>query len=199
MNSRPEAIQNYARKFHQEHPTSEPTDDAIYRALKHCALAPLPAWYGEIRDAVTELRSNTMGDEDMTNKTDERTIYALARLADCHDPDTAESPGAQFLRSVETYTEERVHWEKDNDEETDVSDLAHEIADATIPVYTGELWATFVDLQAWDEDISDYGDFEGDIEQVARWAVYGIGRRLAEALIEELREVDGANDEDEEE
>jgi hypothetical protein len=35
----------------------------------------------------------------------ERTVWELARMAECSDPDTDSSPGADFLRAIESSVE----------------------------------------------------------------------------------------------
>jgi hypothetical protein len=133
----------------------------------------------------------------MTTNTETRTSWQLARMAGCADPDEHDgrgsrdgSAGAQFLRSIEYSVA---------DYDSPDEDTAHEIADGAVPVYTHELWKTFVDLAAYTEDPSELGyDDASDMEKLAGACLYLIGRRLAEALIEEL-ETDEDEDEDEDE
>lgn len=118
------------------------------------------------------------------------TSWQLARLAEVSDPDEHDgigfsadqgvtprdgSPGARFLRSVAYDVAEFVNDESDDQ---DQDERMHEIADGAVPVYTHELWQTFVDLAAYTEDVSD------ELEKVAQLALYMIAARLAAALIE---------------
>ena len=133
-----------------------------------------------------------------------RTTWHLAILADCADPDRHDgigydpdagtanpSPGAKFLRSVETATYEAIdHAGEDFD--PDNFDT-HEIADGAVPVYTSERWAVFVDLAAWQED-PDGLDAGGDMTDRAGVYLYMIAERLASAIVAER----AADDEGEE-
>jgi hypothetical protein len=62
-----------------------------------------------------------------------------------------------------------------------------------VPVYTHNLWVTFVDLAAYSEDLSDWA-YEHDAdspERLPSLALYMIGERLALALFED--ETAGSN------
>ncbi len=123
--------------------------------------------------------------------TDTLNAYELARLADCHGPDTLESPGAMWLLRVADAAEEARTYEAfagDRDEGI------HELADVLVPVYTSQRFDIFHDLAAWGEDVADYGPFDTMEDQVAA-ILYAIARRLLEALLEERDE----DDEEEEE
>jgi hypothetical protein len=113
----------------------------------------------------------------------ERTVFTLARMAGCADPDTSTSAGANYLRQIEAATEEAIGWHVDNHEPGDVDPA--EIADGCVPMPTHEIWATFVDLAAYQEDISEYGYGTSDLEKLASVALYTIGARLAAAIIAE--------------
>lgn len=115
--------------------------------------------------------------------TDKLNAYHLARLAETYSPDSLESPGAHFLASVADAFEE---YERDAD-----GDWLHEAADGAVPIYTHERWQVFVDLGAYNEDISDLGA-TGDATQDAAIALYMIAERLLSALA-------AAADEDDEE
>lgn len=116
------------------------------------------------------------------------TAWQLARLADCMDPDSPDSPGAQFLDSVESAYRDAVNegWYDD--------DSPHEIADNAVPVYTHARWLTFVDLGAYQEDTTDLGDDGSDLTQSAALALYMIADRLVRALHDERD--DDTDDED---
>lgn len=116
-------------------------------------------------------------------KTDERTVWALARLATVADPDTPDSPGARWLRQVEASAQVLI------DDEATGSDDISEQADLVVPVYTHERWTVFVDLCAYSEDISELsgGRISSDsnaLTEAAGWALYLVAERLIRALIE---------------
>ncbi len=148
------------------------------------------------------------GDEGMTEDTQtQRTTWTLANLAGCAGPDRPDnigwdhdaqpaggpSPGADFLRSVESSTLEAIEYGWNED-------AAHEVADGSVPVYTGELWSVFVDVAAWTEDPSELGYGAGgwndaDMTTLAGACLYLIARRLAEAIADEA-DTDDEDDED---
>lgn len=124
--------------------------------------------------------------------TDRHTIFALARMAGCGDPDTPDSPGARFLTSVADAASE--HWYAYGPDGADDDDAVHEIADGIVPVYTHELWLTFVDLAAYRED-DDTGIMadalshgHADLDKVAGIALYQIAERLLRAELAEHAE-----------
>ena len=103
--------------------------------------------------------------------------YELANLADVSSPDSLESPGALFLLSLGVSVSEYA------DEDGDLDDIAGDIADQCVPIYTHERWQTFVDLAAYQEDVTDFGPLE-DMTTAAGVALYMIGVRLVGALVE---------------
>jgi hypothetical protein len=105
-------------------------------------------------------------------------VFALARLADCADPDSASSPGGRWLLGIAEGVAERCHDE-------DRHDLAHEIADSAVPVYTADLFAVLVDLAAYREDVADLVDAGDDLTRRASLALYVVAERLALALLDE--------------
>lgn len=139
----------------------------------------------------------------------EYNAFHLADRAECGEPssivregdiDSANSPGADFLDSVRTDFLEAVEYSMGTDNtapsaddiRTAVAALqedgAHEIADGAVPVYTHEMWRTFVDVAAWQED-DEYGDGWGDdLTKAAMRALYQIANRLVLALASELEE-----------
>jgi hypothetical protein len=119
-------------------------------------------------------------------------VYELANLADCAGPDTNTSAGAEFLRSIYAAAVNYRDGYADED-----GDAASEIADGTVPTYTGEVWETFTDLAAWQEDPTELGFDGGDMEQGAKLCLYLIGQRLAYVLMEQASETDEDEDEDE--
>jgi hypothetical protein len=115
----------------------------------------------------------------------DNTVWRLARLAECADPDTDASPGALFLRRVEDAVRESRQYAEDYD---DHNDLVHEIADGAVPVYTFDRWRTFVDLGAWEQDVADLAGGDDDMTQLAGLALYQAARALADALLSEEQE-----------
>lgn len=121
--------------------------------------------------------------------------WLLARTAEISAPGPDEKEGADFLTSL--FTDFTYHIENDLDvsENEDAADLRkdieriewHETADAAVPVYTHGKWTTFVQLAAYDEDVSDYVDSRRVTpEDCANAALYVVANRLLHALSEEL-------------
>jgi hypothetical protein len=67
----------------------------------------------------------------------------------------------------------------------DDSDAVGEMADGAVPVYTADVWRTFVDLGAWAEDPTELGVDGSDMEQAAKVCLYLIGERLASTLLDD--------------
>lgn len=111
------------------------------------------------------------------------TVYQLARMADTASPDSPDSPGAKWLAYVELCAEDV----------TDEDGIT-EAADQAVPVYTYEMWQTFVDLAAWQEDITEFGPVE-EMEKGAQVALYMIADSLIHALVEDR--ADDSEDDDE--
>jgi len=137
----------------------------------------------------------------MTTLTDTITELAdfgpgiLANFAGCGWPDTDE--GRRFLTLTRDCLLERVTNyldDLDDDETPDWydfrDDAVWETADGMMPVYTHDIWATFVDLSAYAEDITDYVTDDATMEQRAQVALCLIAERLCNALIGELENAD---------
>jgi len=118
------------------------------------------------------------------------TVWYLARIAGCGDPYSATSPGAEWLCRFPNAAQEILDYAQTD---SDAQDAIREQADSLVPVYTRELWNTFVDVAAYDEDVSDFGPIDA-MENAAHVALYMIGERLLSSLIEAARE---SADEDE--
>lgn len=112
--------------------------------------------------------------------TETHTAWQLARLADCLDPDAPDSPGARFLERVAADYREAIA-----DETYDADDSPHEIADNAVPVYTHDRWQVFVDLGAYQEDVTELGATGDDLTGCAADALYMIADRLVRALHDE--------------
>lgn len=131
----------------------------------------------------------------------ERSAFWLAGSdqADTYSPDGEHSPGAEFLDSVKRAALEQ--WDYNPAiHEGDVYDVVADQTDSCVPIYTHSMWATFVDLGAYNED--DATDVGGDMGDMASHALRLIAERLFVRLIEELiqaREEDEAEGDDEDE
>lgn len=139
------------------------------------------------------------------------TTWHLANLADCGSPDRPDgigcappadlstvqpSPGAKFLRRVADDIAGRIEYYFDDDDDDDprehepwelvdlLADEIAEVADGAVPVYTGERWAVFADLSAYNEDPGDIGGWPADLTDAAGAALYMIADRLARALVD---------------
>lgn len=123
-----------------------------------------------------------------------RTPWSLARIAGVSDPDTLESAGAAFLFAVRDEVLQTLD-DADGDAHGLDDETAHLIADGAVPIYTHERMLTLVDLAAYHEDLADLASGSGEVDLVslAGLALYQVGRRLAESLIEDLH---AAADED---
>ncbi len=131
------------------------------------------------------------------SETEDQLPWRLARLADCMDPDSVTSPGAQFLFSVEDDARER--WEDTDPEDRDrlLSDEWSEVADSAVPIYTREVWTMFVDLGAYQEDPTELGIDGSDMEQAAKVCLYMIAERLCHALADEWADEDETEEDEE--
>jgi hypothetical protein len=123
----------------------------------------------------------------METTTERPTVWQLARMAECSDPDANDSAGARFLDSVYDSTMEALAYGPVDQEEV------FEIADAAPDVYTCQRWQEFVDLAAWQEDTSELGRGD-DMTQEAGIALYLIAERLAWAIVNDHQ--DNASDDD---
>lgn len=122
--------------------------------------------------------------------------FGLANRADVYSPDTEDSPGAVFLARVrDDVTELLGDVDAESWDSLDQSDRIHEIADSAVPVYTGERWAVFADLGAWETDVSDLSGGGEDMTTLAGFALYEVAQTLTHSLITEaagaLEETEG--------
>ncbi len=128
----------------------------------------------------------------MSDTTTQPTVWTLAHMAEVASPDNVNSPGAEWLTQVYGAGLEVAESIRDKDwtvsamlEDGDALDLIHESADQIVPIYTHNLWAVFVDLAAYQEDVEEYGDSE-DLTQSAMVALFIIARRLIESTLEDI-------------
>lgn len=135
----------------------------------------------------------------------ERSEWALAAEADSFSPDSHDSPGARFLRGVRGDFLEALEWAVSHEGlepreavESLQDSTWHEIADGAVPVYTHDIWKTFVDLGAYQHDgaavlLEERGDVS--LTYQAQTSLYAVAYELVGALIHECEE---ALDKDEE-
>jgi hypothetical protein len=123
--------------------------------------------------------------------------YQLANMADVSSPDSLESAGAEFLAHVRNSVIESLEYAASEHPDYDVLDLtasirddSHEIADGAPSTYTYTRFQQFVDLAAWQEDISELTDGSTDMEAMAGIALYIIAERLVNALLDALESDD---------
>lgn len=95
----------------------------------------------------------------------------MALAADCSQPDSLDSVGAEWLRLVHDAAHDQAEWVDDGDPQ----DWVHEMADGLVPVYTHEMWRLFVDLGA-------YSEIEGDAAELIDWDALGRGERGADHI-----------------
>ncbi|AGM12245.1 OCR-like antirestriction protein [Streptomyces phage Danzina] len=121
--------------------------------------------------------------------------YRLASLADTGTPENHWSEGGKLLISVRDSVLEAVEFELDSAaslaeaaEAVRDGDSLGEIADGAPSVYTATLWKEYVDLDAWQEDLSEYGEPNWDMTKNAGLAIFLIAHRLATVLLDEIIE-----------
>lgn len=114
------------------------------------------------------------------------TAYTLANDADVACPDSLTSEGAEFLTAIRDALAERIEHDAE-DVAGDEGDVCAEIADGAVPVWnTHRLMTAYVDLAAYREDLSDYGDTVDGV-MLATWSLYQVGQRLASTLLDQWR------------
>jgi hypothetical protein len=104
------------------------------------------------------------------------SVFELSRIADCGSPDSLKSPGAELLDNIRVNLID--HLENNPESAVQVA----EIAESSVTVYTHPIWLQFVDLCAYNEDISEYMALGSTMTQQAQ---YSLGY-LAERVITEL-------------
>jgi hypothetical protein len=127
----------------------------------------------------------------------EWSVYRLANEADVMSPDSRDSAGSGMLDSVRSATIDAIDY-ADTDSTDDIRAIeTSEIADSGPSVYTHACWSQFVDLGAYREDISEWGEPDGsDLESIARLALYMVADRLARAIIEYVADTIDSDDSD---
>jgi hypothetical protein len=132
----------------------------------------------------------------MTNKFDTEHAEALKALsayqlasiyADCGDPDTLESAGAEYLTDIR---DDVLELFLNDDWGTYPEDDMNHIADRNMPPYYHRNAQVFVDLCAYNEDISEMMPRvtpDNALNKLMAVAVCRIGERLASNLYEEYK------------
>ena len=115
-----------------------------------------------------------------------KSVYELARLAECGDPDNAESAGAEFLKSVRDDVIESFEYDSWG---TYPEDTISQISDSCVPVWNYTIAQTWTDLTGWIIDIDELvdGSDQRDTISLMSLALYVAGDRLARALFEEYK------------
>jgi hypothetical protein len=109
-------------------------------------------------------------------------VYRLAHTAGCDYPDTPDCAGAVWLIQVSTYLDDVVEAIEAGQERGGALWTA---AWEVVPVYEPRCWQVFVDLRAWEEDISpDLGPFESMTARAGA-ALAQIARRLLKELLKQ--------------
>jgi hypothetical protein len=103
--------------------------------------------------------------------------YYMASIIDSASPSSLSSPGAELLDGLRYYI---LEWLNENDEPLDVV----QVVDSALPIYNHDIWETFVDLCAYNEDIEECAT--GDMTQRASFALYLIGERFVTTFCELL-------------
>lgn len=118
---------------------------------------------------------------------DKFTAWGLSHLADCANPDSADSPGARFLAAVRAAVVS--DWERLTErEDPDYFGTVPEVVGSCMPSTAHEVWQVFTDLAAYTEDVS--GFVLNDMSAAAGHALYRIATRLVYALVREGKRFD---------
>lgn len=123
----------------------------------------------------------------------EFALYELSTLADCAHPGANDSAGAVFLFNVRAATIDSL---KSRDCRLSFEEAAF-IADRSPDYRPAVRWQEFVDLKAYDVDVTDKVSDGSDLTACAGAALYIIAERLALAIAERVESAT-ETDEDEE-
>lgn len=122
--------------------------------------------------------------------------YELADMVDVSTPDGSYSPGADFLNGIRDDVHERLrNGTTADDLRNESGTIASEFVEIIESRGTHRKWAAFVDLGAWQEDLSEFGSFE-DAEDVANRALWQIADRFCHKVADQLDELDTEEDND---
>lgn len=133
----------------------------------------------------------------------DRNANSLSADAECAAPDALDSAGAKFLESVFDGVREALDYRLGDGQsvaeaiqDMEDSGATHEIADGAPCVYTHTRWMEFVDLCAYNEDVTELGDDGSDLTRSAGVALYIIADRLVRALLDEAQKTADASEDD---
>jgi hypothetical protein len=120
------------------------------------------------------------------------TVYRLANMIEANIEDIA-SDGGQWLERV---ARGWLDYERDEAIEygTDLDEAIHQAADGAVPIYTGDRWRVFADLQGWqfsEEIAKELGPLPTDMTEAVGWILYTLAERLIYALEAERDEDEG--------
>ena len=117
--------------------------------------------------------------------TDERyTVWELARMGECAQPDSEDSVGGKWLRTVEGMAANDIMEELDGIDPYDLLDVITNVADSTVPVWsTHQLWQIFVDLCAYETDLYGSATERTNMTDRASLALFLIANRLITELV----------------
>lgn len=129
--------------------------------------------------------------------------FQIARLAGCGTPGSG-TEGADALDTARLIATEAAEWQLDGvdpdeaalicsgDGADDLADLTDEsvwegVDSSAVLIYTGRKRDAFHELDGWQEDTGDFGA-PRDLDEAATWALFGILRRAAAAVVGEFAE-----------
>lgn len=132
--------------------------------------------------------------QDALNEINELTAYDLARMVDdtgVSTPDSDTSPGAEFLTSIRDAVTEYFDHQPDH-VDSDV-EWSEEI-DSSVPVYTHQVWKTFIDVTAYQ---TEWAEEQSELSTQAAMATLAmLAEELAQALHAEIQDQVRADDDD---
>jgi hypothetical protein len=108
------------------------------------------------------------------------SVYELASIAECGQPDSAASPGADLIMNAQLGL---IDWLQFPDDE--VVPVA-ELADAAVTPYTHPLWLQFVDLCGYDEELATEMALGSTMTQQAQYVLCSIAERFLYNICEIL-------------
>lgn len=122
--------------------------------------------------------------------------YDLADMVSVSTPDASYSPGAEFLNGIRDDVHERlVNGATADDLRNESGTIASEFVEIIESRGTHRKWTAFVDLGAWQEDLSELGSFE-DADAMANKALWQIADRFCHRVADQLDELPSEDDDD---
>jgi hypothetical protein len=99
------------------------------------------------------------------------TVFEMAHITDCGQPNSAASPGADFFINVQCAL---IDWLEFEDGVVPVAELA----DGALTVYTHPIWLQFVDLCAYNEELGLEMALGSSMTQQAQYVLVSIAERF---------------------